>query len=107
RNVVRRDAENLARLRVAETAIAIERFRLKHNQLPNYLENLVPEFISKIPNDTFQQIRYKKLTKEYVVYSIGRDRQDDGGTEKDSAKQKKTSKANNDAGYDLTFTVEH
>ncbi len=63
-------------------AIAIERYRLAHNEIPDSLNALVPQLISQIPNDLFdgQPLRYKKTGPDaYVLYSIGWNQTDDGG----------------------------
>ena len=46
-----------------------------------------------------QPLRYRKLPKGYVVYSIGRDLTDDGGKEPPADPKP-------DDRHDLTFTVE-
>jgi type II secretory pathway pseudopilin PulG len=84
-----KDAEHIARLRTAETALAIESFRKAHgNNLPDKLQELVPAHLPCVPSDPYdgQPLRYKKLSPGYVVYSIGPDEKDDGGLE---AAQKK------------------
>jgi len=95
-------AESVGRLRVAQTALAVERYRLAHgNTLPASLNELTPKYLEVVPDDPFdgKPLRYKKLSpKGYVVYSIGRNRQDDGGTPKPTG-----GKA--DGPYDLTFAV--
>jgi hypothetical protein len=50
----------IAHLRCAKTACAVERFRLKYGKLPEKLEQLVPEFMVKIPIDPFdgKKLRY-------------------------------------------------
>jgi hypothetical protein len=62
----------------------------------------VPTFLPAVPTDPFdgKPLRYKKLAKGYVVYSIGEDEVDNGGTEKNS---KGVSYVE---GTDITFTVE-
>jgi hypothetical protein len=74
-----------ARLRTARTALAIERYRLLHGQLPESLDDLVPEFLDEVPRDPFGDgpLKYKRLEKGYTVYSIGHDEEDDGGLEHD------------------------
>lgn len=79
-----RDAEHVAHIRTAQTAIAIERFRRAHsNGLPADLHELVPAFLPSVPTDPYdgQSLRFKRLTSGYVVYSIGGDLHDDGGIE--------------------------
>jgi hypothetical protein len=44
----------------------------------------VPALLDRVPKDPFdgQPIRYCKLDKGYVVYSVGEDRKDDKGLSK-------------------------
>jgi hypothetical protein len=66
----------------ARIACALERYRLQHNDLPDSLGALTPQFISKIPNDLFdgKPLRYKKNPDgTYLLYSIGWNEIDDGG----------------------------
>lgn len=88
----KRDARYTAQLRAVCISLGIERYRLANGLLPDSLGNLIPKFLDAIPADPFdgQPLRYKKLAKGYVVYSIGEDGRDDGGDEK----------------KDITFTVE-
>ena len=89
-----------ARRRAALTAIAIERFRLAHGgELPDQLGALVPTFLPNVPEDPFdgEKLRFAKLDRGYVVYSVGRDREDNNGTERTRGSWQKT---------DVTFTVE-
>jgi hypothetical protein len=98
-----READGFARIRLATTAIAVERFRLARGRLPENLNELVPQFLSAMPADPFsgQPLRYYHLTKGYVIYSVGSDGHDDGGREK-PADWKSSDKTT----YDITFTVE-
>lgn len=78
-----RESECAARLTVARTALALERFRLAHGRLSKDLGELVPRLLPAVPLDPFDAapLRYKPLLTGYVVYSIGRDGHDDGGKE--------------------------
>jgi hypothetical protein len=102
-SAVTKEVTSIAYLRTSIAAIAIERFRLAHGQLPKNLNELVPQFLSAVPNDPFdgQPLRYHLLDKGYVIYSIGSDGHDDGGREK-PARWKSSDKTT----YDITFTVE-
>jgi hypothetical protein len=96
-----KDADHAARIRVAQTALAVERFRRAHGEsLPASLDELVPTYLKAIPLDPIdgQQLRFKKLAKGYVIYSIGSDGQDDGGAEPDPK--------NRNAPSDITFIME-
>ena len=60
----------------------------------------MPEYLDTVPEDPFdgKPLRYKRLPKGYVVYSIGWDGKDDGGDEKVPEEQWHAP--------DVTFTVE-
>lgn len=97
-----RELNAVASVRLAAAASAIERWRSAHaGQLPGSTAELVPDFLPAIPSDPFddQPMRYKKLGKGYVLYSIGEDLTDDGGKEQPAP-------TNNSDRYDITFTVE-
>lgn len=52
--VIRKEAELLAHLRAAETVLALERFRLAHQDaLPTSLDELAPVYIASVPVDPF------------------------------------------------------
>lgn len=91
-----------AKTRDAQTALAIERYRLANGKLPSQLSDLVPAFLPFVPGDPFdgKPLRYKTLAKGYVVYSVGDDREDNGGTERDNKGLSYV------PGTDITFTVE-
>lgn len=66
---------------LAETAVACERYRLAHGDLPAKLEDLVPEYLASVPLDPFdeQPLRYVVDAQGPRLYSIGSDFKDDGG----------------------------
>jgi hypothetical protein len=101
--LLKREAEFATNLRLASMALVVERFRLTQDRLPENLNELVPKFLSTVPDDPFdgQPLRYHRLAKGYVIYSIGADGHDDGGREK-PADWKSADKTT----YDITFTVE-
>ena len=101
--MVVKEAWAQACLELASTALAIERFRLQQGQLPDALNELAPKFIDAVPKDPFDgaPLRYKRLARGYVVYSVDADGHDDGGRE--PPEQRKSSDTNS---YDLTFVVE-
>ena len=91
-----------ARLRAARGAMAVERYRLARGALPSSLGDLVPAYLDIVPEDPFtgRPLRYEKLGKGLVVYSVGPDGRDDGGWEEPPYARRKGGQ------YDLTFTVE-
>jgi len=98
------DARNIAMLRAGQMAIAVERYRIANGKLPADTKDLVPTYLKAIPMDPFdpaeKPLRYAKRNKGFVVYSVGDDGKDDGGTELD-ATGRKYSRAT-----DITFIIE-
>ena len=74
---IKRDTLTRVRLQTALVAIAVEKRRLSSDELPT-------ELPATALTDPFtgQPLRYKRLVKGYVVYSVGEDGADDGGDEK-------------------------
>ncbi|MCK4999361.1 MAG: hypothetical protein KAS23_07495 [Anaerohalosphaera sp.] len=90
-------------LKCAKTALAIERYRRKHQTIPNSLEALVPHFITEVPRDPFDNkpLRYIKLDNGFTIYSIGDDGIDNGGISRDQARKMSDKKLP----FDWPFTV--
>lgn len=69
------------------TAIAIRRYQLAHGKLPDSLDDLRGQFAGKAPPpDLFngQPLRYRKVSDtEYLLYSVGTNFTDDGGSATD------------------------
>ncbi|HTB84516.1 MAG TPA: hypothetical protein VK742_12745 [Candidatus Sulfotelmatobacter sp.] len=68
---------------LATVACALERFRLAHGSYPETLDALAPQFIEKLPNDIVngQPLHYRRTDDgKFVLWSIGPDEKDDGGT---------------------------
>jgi hypothetical protein len=80
--LIRRDAEMVAWLRAARLATIVERYRLTHGEPPETLAALTSDYLKAAPADPFDSasagLRYKKLAKGYVVYSVGQDGNDAG-----------------------------
>lgn len=64
-------------------AIAVERFRRKQGRLPDTLDELVPRFVSALLDDPFsgKSLQYHTSTTDYLVYSVGVNGVDDGGSD--------------------------
>jgi hypothetical protein len=63
------------------TALALERYRLAHGEVPETLDGLVPEFLKAVPIDvmTGQPLSYRRLAPDdFLLWSIGWDQVDDG-----------------------------
>jgi hypothetical protein len=62
--------------------IALELYRRHHGSFPATLNELVPAFLPEVPVDriTGDPIKYRIVDGKPIVYSVGLDRIDDGGT---------------------------
>jgi hypothetical protein len=77
-----RAAEAESRRRLIVTALALERYRLKHGNYPSELQALVPEFLKSPPIDFMdgKPLRYRVGDDgHFVLYSVGLDCVDGGG----------------------------
>jgi len=70
--VILKDAALATRLREARVAIAIERYRLAYNQLPQTLGDLESSGIAPAPTDPFngRPLLYTRLANGYMVHSV-------------------------------------
>jgi hypothetical protein len=67
----------------AALACALERYRLANGHFPEKLEELAPKFITALPHDVIggEAYRYRRADDgAFVLYSIGWNEKDDGGT---------------------------
>ena len=70
------------RLDQTRLAIVLERFRLAHGAFPEQLAELVPDFIAKVPADTYSRrpmIYRRKEGGTFLLYGVRKNRVDDGG----------------------------
>jgi len=84
----------------AQMALAVTRYYLKHLRLPDSLDELVPALVNAVPIDPFdgEPLRYVKQAQGFVVYTVGEDRQDNGGVGRNRENRGKS--------YDWPFTVD-
>jgi hypothetical protein len=85
-----------------KTSLAIQRYRLAYACLPDTLNPLVPDYLAAIPQDPFDgaPLRYKRLERGFMVYSVGEDGHDDGGKKEPQRGKKKQGET-----FDLVFRV--
>lgn len=68
---------------LAAVASALERFRLVNGAFPESLDLLAPQFIARLPRDVVngRPLKYRRVARDqYLLYSVGWNQQDDGGT---------------------------
>ena len=63
----------------SKVLLALRCYQKRHGRLPGALEDLVPEYIEKVPVDPYDDmpLRYDPLRK--IIYSVGLDLKDQGG----------------------------
>jgi hypothetical protein len=73
------DAQNT--MEGALTMLALAEFQREHGTFPDSLDELVPQFLPRLPVDfgDLQTLRYRRLENDYLLYSIGEDGVDNGG----------------------------
>jgi hypothetical protein len=72
-----------AQMQCAMVGLAAERYRIKHGEWPAALADLCKEgLLSAVPVDPFdgRPLRYKALPDGVLIYSVGTDGEDNGGT---------------------------
>ncbi len=71
-----------AQLRLLMTDLAIRQFQSERGVYPNRLDELVPQFLRAVPRDPFgtNGFIYRLQTNNFLLYSVGPDGKDDGGT---------------------------
>jgi hypothetical protein len=72
----------VALLRCLAVLLALERYRQERGTWPANLEELTPKLLKAVPLDPYdgKPLRFKKLADGAVVYSVGPDCIDNGGT---------------------------
>jgi hypothetical protein len=73
---------DLALVRVARVAVAIERYRRDHAEtMPGRLDDLVPGYLRALPVDPYSgwPLLLRAEARSYAVYSLGANRRDDSG----------------------------
>lgn len=76
------DEQAVMRLLIVE--LALQAHLLEHGQLPNELAELVPDYLPNVPLDPLSAdsspLNYRRTEDGYVLYSVGHNGIDDGGT---------------------------
>lgn len=92
---VEKTARTQTAMQLASAACALERYRLAHAQYPERLEQLVPQFVTRIPLDPMvnQPFHYQRTDDGwFLLYSTGLNGKDDGGVMSSDNKQDKEEK---------------
>jgi hypothetical protein len=65
-----------------QAELAVRAYRLEKGRLPQRLESLVPDYLPQLPRDHYSggPLVYRLNGEGYLLYSVGSDRTDDGGS---------------------------
>lgn len=69
--------------RLLMLSLALRAFQAESGRYPERLEELAPRYVGKLPRDEFAPdgaLRYRRTSSGYLLYSLGPDGVDDGGT---------------------------
>jgi hypothetical protein len=82
-NTFKKTLRTQTQYEMTQTAIALARCKLRDGAYPPSLDRLVPEYLPALPRDRMdgKTLRYRPLPNgTYVLYSVGEDFKDDGGS---------------------------
>jgi hypothetical protein len=76
-------AQNEAILQVTCVGLALKRYKMSNGVYPDTLSYLTPSFLDKLPEDPFSgnSLLYRKEGEGFLLYSVGRDLQDNQGAQ--------------------------
>jgi hypothetical protein len=83
-NIIHRRRWESARARngLLAVALALRAYKLEHGRYPATLNDLVPSYLTKLPDDPFAlngSLHFRRSGSSYVLYSLGPDCVDNGG----------------------------
>ncbi|MCW3100049.1 MAG: hypothetical protein JWL77_5667 [Chthonomonadaceae bacterium] len=85
-----KEIESETQNRLLLVTLALHAFQVEHGRYPSSLVELAPVYLKKLPDDPFAMqgtFRYQVKGKSYILYSVGPDGKDDGGTQIDDPKK--------------------
>jgi len=63
-----------------DVSMVVHQYRADHNEYPDSLQKLVPQYTERLPNDVrHRTLVYRKTNAGFVLYSLGKNGRDDGG----------------------------
>lgn len=80
KSILCRQLIDIALHRQTVLQLALRRYELDHGQAPDQLTTLVPQYLPEVPLDPFTDLPMRWLPATQVLYSIGGDFTDNGGT---------------------------
>jgi hypothetical protein len=70
------------RFELVKLGFALAAYHTEHGSYPKTLDDLAPKYVNEIPKDVFVDdvLRYELREDGYLLYSVGRNGKDDGGS---------------------------
>lgn len=74
--------QQVEQFQLAQLALLLAAYHAEHDAYPAALDDLAPKYVEKLPRDVFtgDELKYRRTDGGYVLYSVGPNRTDDGGT---------------------------
>ncbi len=90
--IIGRKCMNDLFLNANRTLLALKAYKTDHDKFPETLEHLTPDYLDKVPADTYdgKPIRYSQ--EKSMLYSVGDDLKDSGGSEKNREDNARTNR---------------
>jgi hypothetical protein len=76
-------ARSDAHAAILQVMLTLQAFKQEHHDYPEQLTELVADYLKNVPADPFgsgEPLRYRRTAESYLLYSIGPDSKDGGGT---------------------------
>jgi hypothetical protein len=76
-----RQQKMIAHLRLLTAELGLRCYQSTHGQAPAAMEQLVPQYLKRVPVDPFngRPMKYRPQGTNWLVYSVGQDGADNGG----------------------------
>jgi hypothetical protein len=79
--LIERKTEIDAEYSLIKLLLALKAYYVEINDLPKRLEELVPIYINRIPEDPFAKKILRYIKSQKIIYSVGKDMEDNHGDE--------------------------
>ncbi len=97
-----------AKIQVCRIGLALKIYKAKYGTYPESLAKLVPDILEEIPSDPFTEksLVYRKSKDGFILYSLGPNMKDDGGTARPKRAAKTDDEREARKNYDIVWKCE-
>ena len=95
-------------LGACQLLLTLKAYEQDHGSLPVTLDELVPRYLKQVPTDAFDGKPIRYSAERRILYSVGEDLRDDGGSELDryNGRIVKDAKSRRWNGKDVVFRLD-